>query len=43
MKMTIKYTGVLLGDVLKLSYTNDMGGGFGGGAPPVIFIAKRVK
>ena len=45
MKMSFKYTGVLSGNVLKLSYITDMGGGFGGpdgGPPAVSFIAKRV-
>lgn len=44
MKMTINYTGVLLGNELRLSYKNDMSGGFGGGAPPqTTLIARRVK
>jgi hypothetical protein len=47
MKWTNKYTGVLLGNELKLSFSADMGGGGGppgGGAPPqTSFIAKRVK
>lgn len=43
MKMTINYNGVLVGNDLKLSYKNDMGGGFGGEAPPITFITKRVK
>jgi hypothetical protein len=49
MKWTNKYTGVLLGDELKLSFTTEMGGGGGfggpgGGAPPqTTFIAKRIK
>jgi hypothetical protein len=50
MKYTNKYTGVLLGDELKLSFSVDMGGGGGfggppgGGAPPqTSFIARRVK
>jgi len=36
-----KYTGVLLGDELKLSYTSKMRGG--DAFPPQTFIAKRVK
>jgi hypothetical protein len=46
MKTTINYNGVLIGNDLKLSFANDMGGGFGGpggGAPPITFIAKRVN
>ncbi len=48
MKMTINYTGVLLGNELKLSYKDDMRrGGFGGprwrSSSPTTFIAKRVN
>jgi hypothetical protein len=50
MKWINKYTGVLLGNELNLSFSTDMGGGGGfggppgGGAPPqTSFIARRVK
>jgi hypothetical protein len=50
MKWINKYTGVLLGNELNLSFSTDMGGGGGFGGPPgggtppqTSFIARRVK
>jgi hypothetical protein len=54
MKTTNKYTGILLGNELKLSFTPEMAGGFGGprgapgrpgggGPPQTSFIAERVR
>ena len=40
-KNTINYTGVLLGDTIKLTFTSDMGRG--GASRPTTFDAKRVE
>jgi hypothetical protein len=45
MKTTNRYTGVLMGNELKLSFIPEMGGGGGPGFQPPLttFIAKRIK
>ncbi len=48
MKWTNKYTGILLGNNLQLSFTPDIGGGGpggpgGGGPPPTTFITRRMR
>jgi len=48
MKWTNKYSGILLGNNLQLSFTPEIGGGGpggpgGGGPPPTTFTAKRMR